>query len=474
MFTDDLWWPWLLIPLTYGLALLSCVDCLRNLRTAQGGTAWIIAMLSFPLLAVPLYWVFGHTRFTGYMQARRAGDRQADPYIEKLKARFPVNGQTLENYQERFRVLEALADLPFSQGNRTQLLIDGEATFKAMFAAIESAEDYILVQFFIFEDDRIGRAFRDRLMAKAQAGVRVYLLYDAIGCISIPEKYFQPIRDAGGEVYGFKTRRGPPLRFQINFRNHRKLLIIDGRVGFTGGLNVGDEYLGRDPSMTPWRDTHLQLKGPAVPCLQVSFIQDWYWAAHSIPDLNWQPEARDGRTVLVLPTGPADYLESCTLMFVHAIHAARHRLWIASPYLVPDREVITALQLAALRGVDVRLLVTGKADSWVVHLVSYAYDDQLLPMGIRLFRYRGFLHEKAMVVDDDLGMVGSANLDNRSFRLNFELNVLVADPAFTAEVAQMLEMDLANADEITNEDATRRSAAFKLATQGARLLAPLL
>ena len=226
--------------------------------------------------------------------------------------------------------------------------------------------------------------------------------------------------------------------------------------------------------MTPWRDTHLQLEGPAVPCLQVSFIQDWYWAAHSIPDLNWQPEACDGRTVLVLPTGPADYLESCTLMFVHAIHAARHRLWIASPYLVPDREVITALQLAALRGVDVRLLVTGKPDSWVVHLVSYAYDDQLLPVGIRLFRYRGFLHEKAMVVDDDLGMVGSANLDNRSFRLNFELNVLVADPGFTAEVAQMLAADLANADEVTNEDAARRSAAFKLATQGARLLAPLL
>ena len=474
MFTDDLGWPWLLIPLAYGLALISCVDCLRNLRTAQGGTAWIIALLSFPLVAVPLYWVFGHTRFTGYMQARRAGDRQADPHIDKLKARFPVNGQTLEDYQERFRVLEALADLPFSQGNRTQLLIDGEATFKAMFAAMEEAEDYILVQFFIFEDDRIGRALRDRLVVKARAGVRVYLLYDAIGCISIPERYFQPIRDAGGEVYGFKTRRGPPLRFQINFRNHRKLLIVDGRVGFTGGLNVGDEYLGRDPSMTPWRDTHLQLEGPAVPCLQVSFIQDWYWAAHSIPDLNWQPEACDGRTVLVLPTGPADYLESCTLMFVHAIHAARHRLWIATPYLIPDREIITALQLAALRGVDVRLLVTGTPDSWVVHLVSYAFDDQLLPVGIRLFRYRGFLHEKAMVVDDDLGMVGSANLDNRSFRLNFELNVLVADAGFAAEVAGMLETDLANADEVTEETAANRSAVFKLATQGARLLAPLL
>jgi cardiolipin synthase len=367
--------------------------------------------------------------------------------------------------------------MPFTTPNEVQLLVDGEATFSAIFEAIDEARDYLLVQFFIIRDDGLGRELKDRLCRKAREGIRVYLLYDEIGSHSLSKAYVRELREAGVDVRPFWTTKGWRNRLQVNFRNHRKIVVADGRVAFVGGLNVGDEYLGRNPRVGPWRDTHARFEGPSVTCVQLAFLEDWYWASHEVPQLEWRPApAREGRKrVLVLPTGPADALETCNLFFLHAIHSARERIWIVSPYFVPDHDILAALQLAALRGVDVRIMLPLKPDHKIVYLASFSYLSHLAMEGVGVFRYEpGFLHQKVLLVDDDLASVGTANADNRSFRLNFEISMVVADREFAGEVETMLERDFARCRRVTEEDYERRGLLFKLGVKIARLFSPLL
>jgi cardiolipin synthase len=263
----------------------------------------------------------------------------------------------------------------------------------------------------------------------------------------------------------------------LNFRNHRKVVVVDGRAAWIGGHNVGDEYLGRDPRFGRWRDTHLRIEGPAALAVQVSFAEDWHWATNqTIPDLVWNPTpAGEGdTTVLIVPTGPADKLETAGLMFTHAINSAHTRIWIASPYFVPDDAVLAALQLAGLRGVDVRILIPDRPDHLLVYLAAFSYFDEASETGVRFYRYTdGFLHQKVMLIDDQVATVGTANFDNRSFRLNFEITGVVADAAFAAQVERMLTEDFAHAREMTEADVSKRSFWFKLGTRIARLTSPV-
>lgn len=465
----------LVLPVFYVLGALSAVCALMSARTAQGAMAWIVALLGFPLLAVPLYWVFGRNRFHGYLKVRRTVDSELAGALPAQQDQC-THAAKLEGKTVRHRVLEKLAEMPFLGGNSVQLLVDGQATFAALFAAIDAAQDYILVQFYIVHDDRLGREFQQHLLAKARQGVRIYFLYDAIGSLDLSDRYCTELQSAGVAVSGFKTLRGPANRLQINFRNHRKIVVVDGQVGFVGGLNVGDEYMSRDPELGHWRDTHLEIHGPAVQRIQQSFLYDWYWAVRQLPAVNWQPErTADNRAVLVLPSGPADRFETCTLLFVHAIHAAERRVWLASPYLVPGRELIFALQLAALRGVDVRLLLPAKPDNWLVHSASQSYYREILRAGVQILGYEnGFLHQKALVVDGDLAGISTANLDKRSFQLNFEISVLCADSGFAAETAMMLERDMLCCRRLSEAELDTYPFWFRLASRAARLLAPLL
>jgi cardiolipin synthase len=240
---------------------------------------------------------------------------------------------------------------------------------------------------------------------------------------------------------------------------------------------VGDEYMGRDKKFGHWRDTHLELTGPAVAGVQLAFAEDWYWSTSGgHVHAKWEVEraAEPGQTVLVLPTGPADELESCQLFFNHAIHSANKRLWIASPYFVPDQDVMAALKLAALRGVDVRIMLPNVADHLLVYLSSFWFIADAEPAGVKFFRYApGFLHQKVLLVDDDFAAVGTANLDNRSFRLNFEITIAAADTKFAADVAEMLGRDFTQCRQVDADDFQRRSFWFRLAVKAARLLSPI-
>jgi cardiolipin synthase len=234
--------------------------------------------------------------------------------------------------------------------------------------------------------------------------------------------------------------------------------------------------MGRNPKIGPWRDTHVKVQGPAVQCVQLSFLEDWYWATHQVPEMDWtpQPAPTGDLPVLALSTGPADDLETCGLFFVHAIHSARRRIWIASPYFVPDRQVISALQLAALRGVDVRIILPQNPDHLLVYLSSFSYVAKTAPAGVKFYRYeRGFMHHKIMIVDDRAATVGTANLDNRSFRINFEITLLFADRDFNRRVTRMLVDDLGRCKPALASDLHNRPIWFKIAVRVARLMAPI-
>lgn len=467
----------LLIPAVHALGIATSVRAIIKTRTSQGAIAWAVALITLPYVTLPLYWVFGRDRFRGYIEARRE-EGQRIAHLRTSMARASRNlGSLPKSAPETYGVFNRLAQMPFQTGNEASLLVDGSATFDAIFASIEAATRYVLVQFFIVHDDQIGRALQARLIAKARQGVRIYFLYDQIGSRGLPRRYVRQLRQAGIQARPFRTNRGLAFRFQINFRNHRKMVVVDGGQAHVGGLNVGDEYLGRSRRFGPWRDTFVAVRGPAAKAIQLSFVDDWHWSTGDVPDLDWSldPQAADGKAVLVLPTGPADERDTCTLFFAHAIQIAKQRVWITSPYFVPNPEILLALQLAVLRGVDVRIIVPSKPDHLIVYLAAFSYLKDTLPAGVKMYRYQdGFLHEKVLLVDDDLAAVGSANLDTRSLRLQFEITLLFADRPFAAEVGKMLEADLARSRPLLMSEIADRSFAFKVVVQIARLFAPLL
>lgn len=466
----------LLVTVIHVAGFAHALHAIMRVRTAQGAIAWAISLIEWPYIAIPAYWILGRRKFIGYIKARRAGRLKIhNVAAEVAKTLATCQASPAIPARERFRALEQVGRMPFTSGNDAELLIDGHASFDAMFAAIGRARSYILVQFYIVRDDTIGRLFRDALAAKAREGVRVYFLMDVIGCHHLSEDYDDFLREAGARVHRFGEYNRRTGRWQINFRNHRKILIVDGAEAFVGGLNVGDEYLGRDPDFGPWRDTHLRLTGPSVLAVQLSFLEDWYWADESVLELAWTPVPTNAhREVLVLPTGPADEMETCAMFFVDAINQARRRIWITSPYFVPDSAVVGALQLAALRGVDVRILLPLKPDHILVYLSSFSYVEEMAAAGVKLYRYKpGFMHQKTMLIDDDVAAIGTANMDNRSFRLNFELTALVADVDFAWQVEKMMELDFERSRPVPPDDYKRRKLPFRLAVRIARLLAPI-
>lgn len=459
----------------YAIGILHILHALMNTRTSQGTIAWVVSLMFMPFLAIPLYWLLGRNKFDGYVRARRGNDTKLRQIAKDM--RESLSGYSIDLPEENIfeRGAEELGGLPFTRGNSLELLIDGEETFERLFAAMAVAENYILVNFFIVKNDKIGHKFQRALIEKAKAGVRVYFLFDEVGSHKLSSTYLGELEDAGVQCESFGANRFWWSRLQMNFRNHRKIVVIDGNEAFLGGLNVGDEYLGRSKRFGAWRDTHLKIRGPAVQAVQLVFLEDWFWACHKTPELSWEtsPENADQVTAII-PTGPADPVESWQLLVTEAANSSREKLWIASPYFVPDDGVLQALQLAAIRGVDVRILLPERADHILVWLSTYSYYEQAIPFQVKLFRFQdGFLHQKVMLIDERMATVGTANLDNRSFRLNFEITAFCSDAKFIREVREMLEEDFSKSREVPVEEFTQKPFLFKAACRAARLMAPL-
>ncbi|KAA0011133.1 cardiolipin synthase [Billgrantia pellis] len=466
----------ILVTVSHLLGAVSSLEALMTSRTSAGAIAWIVSLNTMPLVAVPTYWIFGRNKFEGYITSRRDDDlRLSETLEEELEALRTGHAAAIPD-GSYLAGIEDLARLPLLEGNDLTLLIDGEQTYRSLLEGIDAAEDYLLVQFYIVRDDDIGTAFQQRLIEKAQEGVDVYFLYDEIGSYALPSDYLRALREGGVKVQRFPSTRGPGKRFQLNFRNHRKVMVADGERAWIGGFNLGDEYWQGHEELGPWRDTHLAVAGPAALALQLVFLEDWLWASDDILELAWEPVTTERQApVMILPSGPADRFETASLMVQQAIHAAKERIWISSPYFVPDDGVQTMLKLAALNGIDVRILIPERQDNLLPRYATYAFLGPMLDAGVKIYRYRGgFLHGKSFVIDDAGAAVGTVNLDNRSFRLNFEVTALVMEPDFAREVAAMFEEDFSRSTRIEQEAIAERPLWHRIAARGAYLFAPVL
>ncbi len=457
-------------------------------RQPAATMAWVLALFLLPLLGVLLYLTFGVKRLARrrregrHLKARIDAVLMKHEYVRKARGvEDPALGDA------RTQILTQLArnleGPPPSAGNRCDLLINAAATYRSMIHAIEGARDHVHVLFYIIQPDETGRALRDRLAATARRGVQVRVLCDAVGSIALPGDFWDPLVEAGGQAayYApvnllYRLRR----RDRIDYRNHRKIVIADGRVGYTGGINVGREYLGLNPEVGHWRDTHVRIEGPAALALQGTFAEDWLATTGELLDEpRYYPEppldAEEGSVVQVVDSGPDRTWSPLHQLFFQAFTLARKRIWVTSPYFIPDAVIEQALVTAALRGVDVRLLVPSRSDSRLVDFASRAYYPNLLQAGVRIFEYaRGFVHAKSLLVDDWVATVGSANMDTRSFHLSYELNVMVFDSAFTRELSRVFLDDLRDAREIDLESQRRLGYFRRIAQAVAQLWSPLL
>lgn len=457
----------------YVTAVVFSIRAAQTARTPQGAVGWVVFLISAPFFGVPLYLFLGHHRFRGYRIARQ----HSEQVVEGIKTFADYSKPDPTTMSINPRPFELLAHLPVSRGNGAELLIDGQATFDAIFEAIEGAKNYILIQFYIVRDDALGKKMQDKLIEASKRGVHVRFMTDAVGSYGLPNEYLETMQSAGIDVANPRDQRGPNFRFQLNYRNHRKTVIVDGETGFIGGHNIGVEYLGQNPHFGRWRDTHLKMTGHIVRQLQLIFTEDWHWAHDEdlIDHLDWAgSESEQDMNALLVATGPGDETETGAMMFFSAIAEAKERVWIASPYFVPDIDIMTALQHAAMRGVDVRILVPEVIDHRLPWLAAFAYFDEIRDCGARVFRYTdGFMHQKAFVIDDTLAAVGTTNLDNRSFRLNFEAMALFFDARAAQAVENMLLADFDTSYELTRS-LDQQPRHIRFGAPLARLFAPIL
>jgi cardiolipin synthase A/B len=462
------------------LALLTIPSVLLQRRgQALSALAWILCLVGLPYFGVLFWWGIGRTHLERKRRKRRTARLTVTKGFVTLRpATEAEDGQIEFMAGFRFPEEDAGGIFPPCKGNRVRLLVDGEQTYAELEAMIREARHHVHCLFYIWERDAAGEHFRDLLAAKAREGVKVRVLLDAMGSGSASGRFMDPLRAAGGQVADFMPTRFLRRSLSINFRNHRKIVTVDGRIGYTGGLNIGDEY------MAEWRDMGLRLEGPAVSQLQEVFLDDWYFATgENCADPAYFEGASEPAadaagvpaTCSILAGGP-DTRDNPTLdTFFMGITMSRERVWITTPYLAPGPEVLTALRTAVYRGVDVRLLVPRRSDSRLVQLAGRSFYPALLAAGVRIYEYLpSVLHGKTWVFDREHLAIGSANLDNRSFKLNFEITCFLRSPEAAAQMAALFQSDLTRSEEITFASFEKRSTWSQLMESAANLLGPLL
>ncbi|MTV81400.1 cardiolipin synthase [Secundilactobacillus folii] len=366
--------------------------------------------------------------------------------------------------------------------NRVKILADGQQLFHEMIEDMERAQSSIHVEFYTFYDDQIGNQIRNLLVRKARSGVEVRVIYDPFGSLGTYRSFFKPLLQAGGYAEPFLARSAF-TDFRLNFRDHRKIVVVDGKIGYVGGFNIGDQYLGRHKKFGYWRDTHLRITGSAVFGLQGRFILDWNATASNglLPsdhiEQRYFPLTRvKGDTNMqIVSSGPDSEMQQIKMGYIRLIQTAKRRVWIQSPYLIPDDSVMDALRIAAMAGVDVRIMIPHMPDHPFVYRATQYYAHELAKVGVKIYYYeRGFMHSKTMVVDDRLSSVGSANLDYRSFKLNFEVNAFIYDEKITTQLAKLFEEDQRLSRLITAKMFDEQSLYLRFKQSFCRLLSPIL
>ena len=444
--------------------------------------AWILFILLVPLVGAAGYLIFGHNRVERRAKRKfRSNERMADLFACRLPRRpVAVEDRIAEMSEEERAILSvAVAGSYFepSIGNRTALFTDGDAAFKRMQDVMREATHHIHIEFFIFASDATGEEFSAILRRKAQEGLEVRMLLDGFGCLKLKQSFIRELREAGVRVEFYLPLRKWKRWWNWNLRNHRKLLVVDGKVGFAGGMNVADDYRGRNRHLGPWHDAHVEVEGLAVNQMQWAFAEDWFFATGEeiSPQCYPDNEAMGEDMVQVVASGPDRDVEVMYEFFFTAITTARRNVWIMTPYFVPDGAIMLALLTAARRGIDVRLLVPWKSNHKLAQYAGRYYYEDLLEAGAKIYEYpNGMLHAKVMVVDGAWGTVGSANMDIRSFRLNFELNLIVFSRKFADKLVAVFSRDFKVSRRVELERFRARPLRGKFIEAVCRLLSPML
>ena len=435
--------------------------------------AWCLLVILVPVFGILLFVVFGYQSVHRPLRRKR---RHAEVYRVRQRSDSTA---TADGYEGLAGLARKLGSMPQVGGNAVTLYDAGASAYDAMLGAIREAKHHIHVEFFIIRGDDTGKRFLAALAERARAGVEVRFLYDAVGSWGLGSSVLRILTDAGGKAVPFLSFLNPlRRRWQINLRNHRKMLIVDGRVAFTGGLNLGDEYLGKSPAFGPWRDTFLRLDGPAVRGLCELFVEEWDFAAEEdlTAEVYFPPlESHGDATVQVAWSGPDQDIKVIREVYFAAIMRAKERIWLTTPYFVPDAGLLDALCLAARSGRDVRVLCPFRPDKWLPHLAGRFMWADLFRAGAKVYQYTaGFIHTKTLLIDDRWCSVGTVNFDNRSLLLNFEVTCLIESMAVAAEMAATFQRDLDSAIRLDATTFAGRPFVAKMAENACRLFSPIL
>lgn len=437
--------------------------------------AWMFVLLFLPYIGLLLYFFFGRdTRRRKYIGRR---------FLSQIKQRSHLSYRMQPprnipaEYSHIMSFFENVADAYPMSGNDVSIIDDCKQFAQLLLQHIASAKKHIHLQFYIFENDVFGRTVRDALIEKAHEGVEVRVIYDSVGCLSVNKDFFDAIRRAGGYVESFLRVYFPLLTNKVNYRNHRKIAVIDGRVGFIGGCNIADRYLNGINGKA-WRDTMLMIRGGGVCGLQTSFLVDWYFANRSLVSGKLyypQPDNTGSSIVQIVTSNPVGRWRSISGGIIKILSSARNYVYMQTPYFMPNDKVLSAMQNAALSGIDVRLMIPRRSDNRLADYATYSYLEELISAGIKVYTYEnGFLHAKTLVCDDMLCSVGSANLDFRSFDYNFEANAYIYDAAVARRMKSLFMDDVKACSLLSINDLRKRSIKQRCLESAARLVSPIL
>lgn len=446
---------------------------------------WIMALTFLPGIGFILYLFMGQDLSK---QRLFKGKEEEDACFRDLALeqkrlinnhKFSYKDPNFSRYEDTIKMHLMNSDAYFTQDNNVDIYFTGEEKFKAMLDSIASAQNYIHIQYYIFKSDGIGKKVIEALCKKAKEGVEVKLLVDGMGGRRLSKKSTKSLREAGGQVAIFFPAFVPWLSVRINYRNHRKICIIDGKEAYLGGFNIGDEYLGLSKKFGNWRDTHIKIRGSAVSSLQWRFFLDWRFATkeeiRSCQSYLHEEKEKTSVGIQIVSSGPDSKWPSIKDGYLKMISNAKERIFLETPYFIPDDSILEALRLAGLSGLDVRVMIPNKPDHLFVYWASMSYIGELLQAGVKFYTYeKGFLHSKVVIADDFISSVGTANLDIRSFKLNFEVNAFIYDEAVNLKLSEKFLNDLKICKEITLDNYNNRSNIVKIKESVSRLLSPIL
>lgn len=472
--------------------LLLCINLLQVIVLGKGiilenrspgnTMTWIFILALFPVLGFILYLLFGKPAQGLMFPDKHSRDNPLKDWVSRQQA--CLKDQEFISCPER-KVDSKLLKLHLNSGfapltinNQAEILLNGGEKFQALFKALEEASQHIHLSYFIFNEDEIGEDVLKILSRKVKEGVEVRVILDGLGSLSLSGKLMKRMEAAGIQARWFFPLRFPYLTSKLNLRYHRKIVVIDGSIGFIGGLNIGDEYLSRDSKLGFWRDTHLKLQGEAVQVIQAVFLNDWYFVTgEEMMAARYFPKNKVDQVlpVQILASGPDSKWNSILCSFFSSMTMAKQRICIATPYFIPEESLVMALKTAVFSGLEVQLMVQGIPEHKLTYLAMNSYFEELLEAGVKIFQYmKGTLHAKILLVDDHLALVGSANMDRRSFFLDFEISAFIYDDAITAELNNNFAVDLKDCREVILEEFQGRSLLKKYKESCARLLSPLL